>query len=89
MLLIPTQSFGYRCGPCIEAAPVISNFAEKYAGKIAFIGINNDGIFGPDKPHDVDKIKKVVESKKEIMRYTVVLDSVDHHAKNGKTKSLR
>ena len=75
--------FFIRCGPCIEAAPILSDLADKHAGKIAFVGINNDAIFGEDKPHDLEKLKATVESKKEIMRYTVVIDSADHHAKKG------
>ncbi|KAG0045667.1 hypothetical protein BGZ83_009098 [Gryganskiella cystojenkinii] len=69
------------CAPCIEAAPILSDLADKHAGKIAFVGINNDACFGEDKPHDIEKLKTVVESKKEVMRYTVVVDSAAHHAK--------
>ena len=68
----------------MEAAPILSDLADKHVGKIAFIGINNDGVYGPDKAHNVEKVKSMVESKKEIMRFTVVLDS-EHHAKKGKT----
>ncbi|GJJ71768.1 hypothetical protein EMPS_04125 [Entomortierella parvispora] len=69
------------CTPCMESALLISDLADKHAGKVAFIAINNDAIFGPDQPHDVEKIKTVVKTKKDTMRYTVVLDSVDHYAK--------
>ncbi|GJJ74978.1 hypothetical protein EMPS_07336 [Entomortierella parvispora] len=69
------------CGSCIEAAPVISDWAEKQTGKVAVVGINNDAIFGPDKPHDLEKVKTAVEAKKDVMRYTIVVDS-DHQAKN-------
>ncbi|KAG0041259.1 hypothetical protein BGZ83_002081 [Gryganskiella cystojenkinii] len=53
-----------RCGPCMESAPLISDLADKHAGKIAFIGKNNDAIFGPDKSHDIEKITAVLETKK-------------------------
>ncbi|KAF9089133.1 hypothetical protein BGX23_006901 [Mortierella sp. AD031] len=67
------------CGPCLEAAPKLSALAEKHAGVVAVIGVNNDGVF-QTKPHDVEHVKKFLanEKVKDKFRYTVAVDLQNH-----------
>ncbi|KAG9067974.1 hypothetical protein KI688_011565 [Linnemannia hyalina] len=65
------------CGPCIEAAPELSNLAEKHAGQVAVVGVNNEGIF-EDKEHDVEKLEGFLEEKKNAFRYTCFIDNQNH-----------
>ncbi|GJJ72481.1 hypothetical protein EMPS_04839 [Entomortierella parvispora] len=70
------------CGPCIDLAPELSDFAEKHAGRIAAIGINNDASVRNGKD-DVEKAKAFVEENKEKFRYAQYADNVDNFAKKS------
>ncbi|KAF9156413.1 hypothetical protein BG015_005382 [Linnemannia schmuckeri] len=65
------------CAPCIEAAPELSKLAEKYVGQVAVVGVNNEAMF-EDKEHDVQKLKEVLEEKKDDFRYTSFIDTQNH-----------
>ncbi|GJJ79126.1 hypothetical protein EMPS_11485 [Entomortierella parvispora] len=69
------------CGPCVSAAPELSNLAEKHTGKVAIVGINNEAMFRP-KDHDVEHVKKFLEEKKDDFRYTVYVDTPEGHARD-------
>ncbi|KAF9350891.1 hypothetical protein BGX26_010961 [Mortierella sp. AD094] len=70
------------CGPCVEDAPKVSDLAEKYAGRVAVIGINNDGIFSK-KNVDIEKIKTFLDGHKADFRYTIYVDNEEGHAKEN------
>ncbi|KAG0216531.1 hypothetical protein BGX28_000045 [Mortierella sp. GBA30] len=65
------------CGPCVEAGPELSALAEKYAGQVAIVGINNEGM-SKKAEHDIEKIKTFLEDKEDTFRYTIVIDNNDH-----------
>ncbi|KAG0044695.1 hypothetical protein BGZ83_010083 [Gryganskiella cystojenkinii] len=74
------------CGECIKAAPEISELAENYSGKVAFVGINNDGIF-EDKEHDVKKVRACLESNKEAFKFANFIDDRNYIRENILKKS--
>ncbi|KAF9361569.1 hypothetical protein BGX26_001574 [Mortierella sp. AD094] len=69
------------CKPCIRAASELSSLAEKYAGRVAVAGINNEGMFEKVE-HDTEKTKAFLETNKEKFQYTVVIDNKDHAKQN-------
>ncbi|KAF9133512.1 hypothetical protein BGW39_009586 [Mortierella sp. 14UC] len=64
------------CGPRIQVASQVSGLSERYAGVVAAIGVNDDSIFTPKKPQDVEKVKPFLakETIKNKFRYAVVVD---------------
>ncbi|KAF9169412.1 hypothetical protein BGX20_010357 [Mortierella sp. AD010] len=68
--------------PCVEDAPKISGLAEKYAGRVAIVGINNEGIFSK-KSLDVEKIKTFLDERKTDFKYTIYVDNEEGHAKTN------
>ncbi|KAF9930990.1 hypothetical protein FBU30_010995 [Linnemannia zychae] len=69
------------CGPCIEAGPELSKLSEKYAGRAAIIGINNESMFQP-KEYDVPAVKAFINEHKEDFRYPIYADTAEGHARN-------
>lgn len=67
----------------MRAGPELSELAEKHAGKVAIIGINNESMFQA-KDHDVEKVKEFLENKKEDFRYTGYIDTPEGHARDSK-----
>lgn len=69
------------CGPCVEAFPHVSALADKYKGKAAFISVNswdygNGGQESTETRDDhVNRIRKFVEAKKEVLRTRIALDN--------------
>ncbi|KAF9361568.1 hypothetical protein BGX26_001573 [Mortierella sp. AD094] len=70
------------CGPCVVAGPELSELAEKHAGLVAIIGVNNESMFS-EKEHNVEKVKTFLEENKEGFRYTVYVDTPEGHAKES------
>ncbi|KAF9095420.1 hypothetical protein BGX27_001287 [Mortierella sp. AM989] len=70
------------CGPCVEDSPKVSDLAEKHAGRVAVVGINNEGIFSK-RDHNVEKIKTFLEGHKDDFRYTIYVDTPEGHAKQA------
>lgn len=67
------------CGPCIASMPHISDLADKYKGKVEFIGVNiaDRRVTGEETPNSEAHVKRITEwvaQNKEKMRYNVVLD---------------
>ena len=67
----------------MDAAPELSDLAEKHVGKVAIVGINNEAMF-PPADRDLEKVKEFLESKKEEFRYTVYVDTPEGHARDSK-----
>ncbi|KAG0264846.1 hypothetical protein BG011_005969 [Mortierella polycephala] len=70
------------CPPCVRAGPELSDLAEKYAGHVAIVGVNNESMFR-EKDYDLGKVKAFLEDNKEGFRYTVYVDSREGHARNS------
>ncbi|KAF9175936.1 hypothetical protein BGX21_008346 [Mortierella sp. AD011] len=70
------------CPPCVKAGPELSELAEKHAGQVAIVGVNNDSMF-TEKEHDVEKLKTFLEEKKQGFRYTVYIDTPEGHARDS------
>ncbi|KAG0045589.1 hypothetical protein BGZ83_009223 [Gryganskiella cystojenkinii] len=70
------------CGPCIESGPEVSQMAEEFAGRVAFIGINNDSVFGTTKPANMERLSNFLEVHQEEFRYTIVVDDAEGYAKH-------
>ncbi|KAG0002610.1 hypothetical protein BGZ80_000125 [Entomortierella chlamydospora] len=71
------------CGPCAQAGPELSELSEEYAGRIAFIGINNDSIFSITKPPNMERLNTFLDSHQGEFRYTIMVDSADGFAKDA------
>ncbi|KAF9399151.1 hypothetical protein BGZ94_005803, partial [Podila epigama] len=69
------------CGPCLKAAPKLSELAENHP-EVAVIGINNENMFHSDDPHDPEALKKFLDENKKDLRYTVYIDTAKHHARD-------
>ncbi|KAF8923501.1 hypothetical protein BGZ58_002858 [Dissophora ornata] len=66
--------------PCLEVAPLLSDLADKYPGRVAVIGINNDG--NPDENgRDVEKVRAFIEENNEKFRYMSYVDNTENYAK--------
>jgi len=75
-----------RCEPCVESGPVVSQLAEEYAGRAAFLGINNDSVFSPtNKPHNMERLLTFLDNHQEEFQYTIVVDNAEGFAKNCKS----
>ncbi|KAG0042046.1 hypothetical protein BGZ83_000967 [Gryganskiella cystojenkinii] len=74
------------CGPCTELAPELSDLAEKHTGRVAVMGINNDG---PTKngEDDVETVQDFVEERKEKFRYAQYVDNAENYAKTSLDKT--
>ncbi|KAF8949296.1 hypothetical protein BGZ47_006833 [Haplosporangium gracile] len=77
----PPKCFREGCAPCIEAAPELSKLAEKHAGQVAVVGVNDEAMF-EDKEYDVQKLKEFLEEKKDDFRYTSYIDTHNHARDN-------
>jgi thiol-disulfide isomerase/thioredoxin len=71
-----------RCEPCLKAAPDLSEIAEKHAGKVAVVGVNNEAMF-EDKEQNVEQLKEFLAENKAAFRYTNVIDK-ENHARESK-----
>ncbi|KAF9326247.1 hypothetical protein BGZ91_002029 [Linnemannia elongata] len=71
------------CDSCLEIAPELSDIFEKYAGRIAVIGLNNDDMFDRQKEGSVEKTRKFLKTKNEGIRYTSYIDTEDHLARDS------
>ena len=71
-----------RCSPCVEESPKFSDLAEKYAGRVAIVGINNESVFFK-REYDVEKVKSFIEKRSHDFRYTIYMDTPEDHAKEG------
>ncbi|KAF9378197.1 hypothetical protein BGX21_002968 [Mortierella sp. AD011] len=65
------------CEPCVAAAPRFSDLAEKHAGVVSVIGINNESMFRPMK-YDPESVKSFIEERKESFRYPNYVDTEDN-----------
>ncbi|KAF7720681.1 hypothetical protein EC973_006538 [Apophysomyces ossiformis] len=70
------------CKPCMKFAPELSELAEKHAGCVAVIGVNNESIFGHTGVRDLERVKKFLEEKKETFRYSSYVDN-DNYAREN------
>ncbi|KAF9272091.1 hypothetical protein BGZ68_002712 [Mortierella alpina] len=71
------------CDPCIQASPEVSQLAEEYTGRVAFIGINNESIFGVTKPPKLDLLRTFLDEHQEEFRYTIMVDDAEGFAKDA------
>ncbi|KAI1319446.1 hypothetical protein EDD11_004023 [Mortierella claussenii] len=67
------------CGPCVSAGPELSELAEKYAGRVAIVGINNQSMF-TGKDQDLETVKRFLQENKDDFRYTIYIDTLEGHA---------
>ncbi|KAG0300313.1 hypothetical protein BGZ98_009274 [Dissophora globulifera] len=70
------------CPPCVRDGPELSELSEKYAGRVAIVGINNESIFA-EQEHDVAKVQTFLETNKAGFRYTIYVDTPDGHARES------
>ena len=62
---------------------MLSDLADKFPGRVAVIGINNDG--NPDENgRDVEKVRAFIEENNEKFRYMSYVDNTENHAKMSK-----
>ncbi|KAF9583751.1 hypothetical protein BGW38_008663 [Lunasporangiospora selenospora] len=69
------------CDPCVTSGPEISDMADEYKGRVAFVGINNESIFGDTKPPNLDALNEFLEEEREGFRYTIFADNSEGFAK--------
>ncbi|KAG0045668.1 hypothetical protein BGZ83_009099 [Gryganskiella cystojenkinii] len=70
------------CGPCVQSAPELSELAEKHAGTVAILGINNEQIFRAHE-NGIAEVKTFLEKNKKTFRYTVYADTAEHHVRDA------
>ncbi|KAF9117076.1 hypothetical protein BGX27_005626 [Mortierella sp. AM989] len=68
------------CGPCVKAAPEMSEIAEKHGGSVAIIGVNNEDMFGRHE-YKFEEVKTFLEENKKDFRYTIYVDTPEGHAR--------
>lgn len=76
----------FRCDPCVEAGPDLSELADHYRHRgddVAVIGINNESIFGVTKPADIDLLSSFLETNQDGFRYTILVDNDEGYAKDS------
>lgn len=71
------------CGPCIQIMPHMSDLADKYKGRVQFVGINTSDRNAPgeERPYSSqhsNRIKKWVSENRKRLRYHVALDDAKH-----------
>ncbi|KAF9984275.1 hypothetical protein BGZ65_000726 [Modicella reniformis] len=71
------------CDPCIQAGPEVSLLAEEFQGRVAFLGINNESIFGITKPTNMDLLIPFLDEHQEEFRYTMMVDNPEGFAKDA------
>lgn len=69
------------CDPCVQVGPELSDMAEEFAGRMAFIGINNESIFGDTKEPDLGLLQRFLEENGDDFRHTTYVDNADGYAK--------
>ncbi|KAK3847683.1 MAG: thioredoxin-like protein [Linnemannia gamsii] len=69
------------CGPCVSAAPKLSDLAEKYAGRAAIVGVTNQQMFRHNDD-DNSVVKAFLEENKKDFRYTIYIDTDEGHARD-------
>ncbi|KAF9092163.1 hypothetical protein BGX23_004563 [Mortierella sp. AD031] len=67
------------CEPCVRAGPELSDLAEKYAGRVAIVGVNNERMFR-SKDDDIVDVKAFLDEHKKDIRYTIYVDTEEGHA---------
>lgn len=85
-ILFPSINL-YRCDPCLQAGPEVSQLAEEFAGQVAFLGINNESMFQKGtitQPPNLDRVIAFVEEHQDVFRYTILIDNAEGFAKEGK-----
>ncbi|KAG0316604.1 hypothetical protein BGZ97_006611 [Linnemannia gamsii] len=68
------------CGPCVRAGPELSDLSEKYAGRVAIVGVNNQSMFRP-RDDDISVVTTFLEEHKKDFRYTIYVDNEEGHAR--------
>jgi hypothetical protein len=63
--------------------------AEEFAGRMAFIGINNESIFGDTKEPDLGLLQRFLEENGDDFRHTTYVDNADGYAKESKLYYFR
>ncbi|KAG0369836.1 thioredoxin-like protein [Gamsiella multidivaricata] len=71
------------CGPCLQAGPEVSELAEEFSGRVAFIGINNESIFSTTKPPNMEFLTAFMDEHQEEFRYTLMVDNAEGFAKDS------
>ncbi|KAF9575612.1 hypothetical protein EC968_002548 [Mortierella alpina] len=74
------------CPPCVSAGPELSELSEKYRGRVAIVGVNNESMFRPKK-HSVAEVKSFLAKNKDGFRYTVYVDTPEGHARDSVYKT--
>ncbi len=62
--------------------------AEKHAGRVAIVGVNNESMFRA-KEHDVAHVRSFLTENKDGFRYTVYVDTAEGHARECKSIDRR
>ncbi|KAG9324227.1 hypothetical protein KVV02_002174 [Mortierella alpina] len=70
------------CGPCVEESSKFSDLAEKHAGRVAIVGINNESVFFKQE-YDLEKVKTFIAKRSHDFRYTIYVDSPENQAKEA------
>src|SRR5690349_1673840 len=70
---MPHSFLSHRCGPCVRAGPELSELSEKYAGRVAIVGVNNESMFRP-RDEDLSVVTSFLEEHKKDFRYTIYVD---------------
>lgn len=71
----------------MRAAPELSDLSEKYAGRVAIVGVNNESMFRP-KDEDISVVTTFLEEHKKDFRYTIYVDNKEGHARESKFFAL-
>ncbi|KAG0050602.1 hypothetical protein BGZ83_004606 [Gryganskiella cystojenkinii] len=71
------------CGPCLMAAPQLSEIFEKHTGRVAVIGLANNDMFNKKTEHSAETIKAFLEEHKESFRFPSYIDNEDHLARDS------
>ena len=85
--LFPFVFFFFRCEPCLETGPELSDLADEFSGRLALVGINNESVFGETKAPNREKLCNFLEENSDGFRYTIVIDNAEGHAKESKLSS--
>lgn len=67
----------------MRAGPELSELSEKYAGRVAIVGVNNESMFRP-RDEDLSVVTSFLEEHKKDFRYTIYVDNEEGHARESK-----
>ena len=68
----------------MNTGPELSNLGEKYPGRVAIVGVNNESMFRPVETEN-SVVKDFLEEHKADFRYTIYIDTKEGHALESKS----